>query len=93
MTRVDTATGTTRHLPRDHCLAPERVDSPIGPGGRYGRMFRVPPLEPDERLLHALGAAIAEAADPQSYLAVEPDWSPTLPARGDRFRLADLLVP
>jgi len=33
------------------------------------------------------------AADPESYLAVEPDWTPTLPARGDAFRLADLLVP
>jgi hypothetical protein len=31
--------------------------------------------------------------DPESYLAVDPGWTPTLPARGDRFRLADLLVP
>lgn len=33
------------------------------------------------------------AADPESYLAVDPAWSPTLPARGERFRLADILVP
>jgi len=33
------------------------------------------------------------AADPESYLALEPDWSPTLPSRSERFALADLLVP
>jgi hypothetical protein len=33
------------------------------------------------------------AADPESYLALEPDWTPTLPARGERFGLADLLIP
>jgi hypothetical protein len=33
------------------------------------------------------------AADPESYPAVDPTWSPTLPARGERFRLADILVP
>jgi Animal haem peroxidase len=32
-------------------------------------------------------------ADPESYLAVDPEWSPTLPTRGERFRLADILVP
>jgi hypothetical protein len=42
---------------RDHCLAPERIDAPIGEGGRYGRMFDLPPLECDETLLHRLGAA------------------------------------
>jgi hypothetical protein len=33
------------------------------------------------------------AADPESYLALEPDWTPTLPSRGERFGLADLLIP
>jgi hypothetical protein len=33
------------------------------------------------------------AADPESYLALPPDWTPTLPARAGAFRLADLLVP
>jgi hypothetical protein len=33
------------------------------------------------------------AADPESYLALQPDWTPTLPARAEAFRLADLLVP
>ena len=33
------------------------------------------------------------AADPESYLALEPGWTPTLPARAEPFRLADLLVP
>ncbi|HEX6701989.1 MAG TPA: peroxidase family protein [Gaiellaceae bacterium] len=41
---------------RDHCLAPERVDAPIGEGGRYGRMFGLPALESDETLLHRIGA-------------------------------------
>jgi len=42
---------------RDHCLAPDRVDAPLGESGRYGRMFDLPPLEADETLLHRLGAA------------------------------------
>ncbi|HET6944955.1 MAG TPA: peroxidase family protein, partial [Gaiellaceae bacterium] len=33
------------------------------------------------------------ARDPESYLALEPDWTPTLPSRGPDFRLSDLLVP
>lgn len=41
---------------RDHCLAPERVDAPLGVGGRYGRMFDLPALEADEELLHRIGA-------------------------------------
>ena len=32
-------------------------------------------------------------ADSESYLSVVPDWEPTLPSRGDRFRLVDLLAP
>ncbi|MEY9894297.1 hypothetical protein ABIA31_007983 [Catenulispora sp. MAP5-51] len=31
-------------------------------------------------------------ADPASYLAREPDWTPTLPASGGTFGLADLVV-
>jgi hypothetical protein len=31
--------------------------------------------------------------DPESYLAVEPDWQPTLPAHEGAFKLRDLLVP
>jgi hypothetical protein len=33
------------------------------------------------------------AADPESYLANEADWAPTLPKRGDKFGFADILVP
>lgn len=33
------------------------------------------------------------AADPESYLALEPDWTPTLPGHVEAFRLADLLAP
>jgi Animal haem peroxidase len=52
-----------------------------------------------DRLGEVGGRLVAEvlwgliAADPESYLAVDPAWSPTLPARGERFRLADFLVP
>ena len=31
-------------------------------------------------------------ADPASYLSLEPDWEPTLPATGPGFGLADLLT-
>ncbi|HEY6762624.1 MAG TPA: peroxidase family protein [Baekduia sp.] len=42
-------------IARDHCLAPERVDAPIA-GGRYRSLFPdLPPLDADERALHALG--------------------------------------
>ncbi|MFF0342655.1 peroxidase family protein [Kribbella sp. NPDC004875] len=32
-------------------------------------------------------------ADPASYLSLEPDWQPTLPAAGAAFGLTDLLIP
>jgi len=31
-------------------------------------------------------------ADPASYLSLEPDWRPTLPAAGPAFGLVDLLT-
>jgi hypothetical protein len=31
-------------------------------------------------------------ADPTSYLSLEPDWQPDLPAAGPGFGLADLLT-
>ena len=31
--------------------------------------------------------------DPESYLALDPGWTPTLPSRDATFRLIDLLVP
>jgi hypothetical protein len=33
------------------------------------------------------------ARDPESYLALQPGWEPTLPAHAERFRLRDLLLP
>jgi hypothetical protein len=33
------------------------------------------------------------AADPESYLVNDPNWSPTLPARLPRFHLTDILYP
>jgi Animal haem peroxidase len=52
-----------------------------------------------ERLGPCGGRIVAEVltglidADPESYRSLELDWDPTLPSRGDRFGLADLLVP
>ncbi|MBV9414469.1 MAG: hypothetical protein JO363_05775, partial [Solirubrobacterales bacterium] len=31
--------------------------------------------------------------DPESYLAVDPGWAPTLPRHETLFRLRDILVP
>ncbi|MBV9943352.1 MAG: hypothetical protein JO262_14610, partial [Solirubrobacterales bacterium] len=31
--------------------------------------------------------------DPESYLALDPDWTATLPGHEARFRLRDILVP
>jgi hypothetical protein len=33
------------------------------------------------------------ARDPESYLALEPDWEPTLPGHESRFHLRDILTP
>jgi hypothetical protein len=38
-----------------------------------------------------LGGIIAR--DPESYLALDPNWTPTLPGHESRFRLRDILVP
>jgi hypothetical protein len=52
-----------------------------------------------ERLGPMGGRIVAEVltglieADPESYRSIEPDWTPTLPFRGSRFGLADLLLP
>jgi hypothetical protein len=32
-------------------------------------------------------------ADPASYRSRQPDWTSPLPARGERFELADMLIP
>ena len=61
---------------RDHCLAPERVDAPIGEGGRYGWMFGLPALDADEALLHRLGAAggFCDGGDCEGDARVEAGW-------------------
>jgi hypothetical protein len=52
-----------------------------------------------DRLGEVGGRIVAEVllgvirADPESYLAAEPQWRPTLPAHDGAFRLRDLLVP
>jgi ATP/maltotriose-dependent transcriptional regulator MalT len=33
------------------------------------------------------------SSDPEAYLAVDPNWTPTLPRHDSSFRLRDLLVP
>jgi hypothetical protein len=55
--------------------------------------------EGGDRLAAVGGLIVAEvligliAADPESYLTADPAWQPTLPARGERFGLRDILVP
>jgi hypothetical protein len=55
--------------------------------------------ENGDRLGEVGGRIVAEVLygvireDPESYLALDPDWQPTLPARGRTFRLIDVLVP
>jgi hypothetical protein len=52
-----------------------------------------------DRLGEVGGGIVAEVlfgliqADPESYLAVDPGWTPTLPARQSTFSLSDILVP
>jgi Animal haem peroxidase len=52
-----------------------------------------------ERLGPVGGRIVAEVligiidADPASYRSRQPDWTPPLPARGERFELADMLIP
>jgi hypothetical protein len=51
-----------------------------------------------DRLGEVGGTIIAEvligviSSDPESYLALAPDWRPTLPARDGGFKLRDLLI-
>ncbi|HEV3228175.1 MAG TPA: peroxidase family protein [Solirubrobacteraceae bacterium] len=61
---------------RDHCLAPERIDGPIGDAGRYGRMFDLPALEGDEALLHRIGSAggFCDGGDGHGDARVEAGW-------------------
>jgi hypothetical protein len=61
---------------RDHCLAPERVDAPLGDGGRYGRMFDLPALQVDETILHRVGASggFCDGGDCKDESQVEAGW-------------------
>jgi Animal haem peroxidase len=65
----------TRHA-RDHCLAPERTDAPLGEAGRYGRMFDLPALEVDDTLLHGIGSAggFCDAGEGEEDARVEAGW-------------------
>jgi hypothetical protein len=62
-------------------------------------MFEAAARADGEHLGPAGGRIVAEVltglidADPDAYRVVDPDWTPTLPARGRGFGLADLLVP
>ncbi len=61
---------------RDHCLAPDRIDAPIGVAGRYGRMFDLPALEVDEALLHRIGSAggLCDAGESDDDAQGEAGW-------------------
>ena len=67
---------TTATVIRDHCFAPDRIDAPIGEGGRYGRMFDLPALEADETILHRLGGAggFCDGGDDEQDSKVEAGW-------------------
>jgi hypothetical protein len=69
-------TNTPALTSRDHCLAPERIDKPIGGVGRYGRMFDLPALEADEGLLHRIGAAggFCDGGEREADAKVEAGW-------------------
>jgi Animal haem peroxidase len=61
---------------RDHCLAPDRIDAPIGAAGRYGRMFDLAAHEADEALLHRIGGAggFCDGGDAERDSSVEAGW-------------------
>jgi len=69
----DRVTAVSAHA---HCLAPERVDAPLGEAGRYGRMFDLPALEVDEALLHRIGAVggFCDAGDSHGDARAEAGW-------------------
>jgi hypothetical protein len=81
----------TARTTRDHCLAPERVDAPIH-GARYRALFEdLPPVDVDEEALHELGRPGGPCDLGGS---VDPNWTPTLPARrAGAFGLSEILVP
>ena len=76
---------------------------------RYGWMGETPlwlyvlresAVQHDGEQLGAVGGRIVGdvlvgiiSSDPESYLAVDPNWTPTLPRHDGSFRLRDLLVP
>jgi hypothetical protein len=66
----------TPHAIRDHCLAPDRIDAPLGEGGRYRHMFALPTLDVDETLLHRLGASggFCDGGDCDDDSHVEAGW-------------------
>ncbi|MBV9365647.1 MAG: hypothetical protein JO286_10290 [Solirubrobacterales bacterium] len=70
-----TASAIQAHA-RDHCLAPERIDAPLGEAGRYGRMFDLPALEGNEMLLHRIGAAggYCDGGESLDDACVEAGW-------------------
>ena len=67
---------TSRVAPRDYCLAPDRIDAPLGEGGRYERMFDLPALDADEALLHRLGAVggLCDGGDCEGDSTVAAGW-------------------
>jgi hypothetical protein len=69
-------TASAPHVIRDHCLAPDRVDAPVGEAGRYRHVFDLPALDVDDTLLHQLGAAggFCDGGDCDDDSQVEAGW-------------------
>jgi len=64
------------HAIRDHCLAPDRIDAPLGEAGRYRHMFELSALDVDDTLLHRLGAAggFCDGGDCDEDSQLEAGW-------------------
>ena len=58
---------------------------------RYAGEGKVWSGRPNPQLVAEVLTGLIDA-DPASYRSREPDWTPTLPARGERFGLIDLLL-
>ncbi|MCY1139030.1 peroxidase [Actinoplanes sp. Pm04-4] len=99
----DLLRGETTQLPSGEAVARLMGVPPLEladwPDGTPLWFYILKEAENGDRLGPVGGRIVAEVllgllrADPASYLSLEPDWQPLLPARESSFGLADLLDP
>ena len=104
---LDTALPSGEFVAAELGLTPlDAADVGLAAQGRQGQtplwfylLREADVFEQGERLgpvgAHIVGTTLVDiiAADPESYLSVEPTWTPTLPARKPgQFTLADLII-